>query len=87
MQGLAGLAGALLAGAQRTEVLHGLGNSISEKSHHNATLFAILNLNIEENFLGDLLKVPVFFIKRLESERIGDVGKGKCSANQFAWND
>jgi hypothetical protein len=36
VQGLARLAGALLAGAESTEVLHRLGDNVTKQAHNNA---------------------------------------------------
>ena len=45
---------ALFASAQGTEILHGLGNDLSVKTHDNAAYFFAIGLNIKEHLVGDL---------------------------------
>lgn len=53
----AGLANALLARAEGAEVLCGLGDGLSEESHHNAASGFAANLNVEEDFARNLLEI------------------------------
>jgi len=48
VEGLAGSAGALLAGAEASEILGGLGNDVGAESHLNATGGLATNGHVEE---------------------------------------
>jgi hypothetical protein len=54
---LSRLSNSLFTSAESTKVFHCFGHSLSEQSQHNtATAFAVFNLNVEENFVGNLLE-------------------------------
>jgi len=78
VKGLPTLASSLLASAERAEVLHGLGDGVAEKSHDNPTLFASLDLDIEENLGGDSLAYRL----RLSSLQSRGTSKGQGKQHQ-----
>ena len=51
VEGLAGLAGTLLAGAEATEILGGLGDNVGAESHLDAAGGLTTNGHVEENLL------------------------------------
>jgi len=56
VQRLAGHPNALLAGAQRTEVLHRLGHRISKQPDGVAAKGGTVSLNVENDLAGDVLR-------------------------------
>lgn len=69
VQRLSGRAVALLSRAQRAEVLHGLGHSLSEETDgHTASRLAV-NLHVKEYLGCDLLQVLLAFLRRSQAER------------------
>jgi len=59
VKGLARLALSLLSGTKGAEVLHGLGDGITEQAHDDASAFAILDIDVKKDLVGDLFCVTV----------------------------
>ena len=57
VEGFARGSNALLASTESTEVLGGLGNGLTEKTEQDAASRLVINLDVEEDLAGNLLKV------------------------------
>ena len=59
MKRLSALPDALFTSAESTKVLGSLGHNIAEQTEDDASAFAPIDLNVEEDFIGDLWAVAI----------------------------